>query len=318
MRVLSKATAALLVASTLLLPTSAQATTEDCSTAFSSAQVLANNGPSNLNPIPGTRIANEGIWQPTKIKVAGQVAIKTARVRFDNVHGKNYATVIWLNPSLLAFKQIPGKTIPQKGLGPGKVPAALKPCYVAAFTGGYLMKDSEGGAQYDGKTVKNLINGIGTLITYTDGTIDVVKWPDSDRNKVIAQARQNLKLIVEDGVSKVPHSEPHNSWGWVWNGTGINKNDVQRTGVGIKADGTVVWVMGANLNATNLANLLIRAGAVRALALDMNKGFANGYLYGPYHTKTNTGGIIDPNITQWPSRFWNATQRDFVAVFARP
>jgi hypothetical protein len=179
------------------------------------------------------------------------------------------------------------------------------------------MKDSEGGAQYGSTTIGTMKNNIATLVTYTDGSIDVITWPNVNPNKTVAELRQNLPLIVENGVSKVPAGEPHNSWGWVWNGTGKNKNDVMRTGVGIRPDGTILWVMGANLNATNLANLLIRGGAVRAMALDMNKGFANGFLYGPYHTLTKPGGIIDPNITQWPARFWNPAQRDFVAIFSR-
>lgn len=308
----------LLVALTLGISSPAHSITTDCSNTFSPAQVFSNSSPDDIAPIQGTKIPDEGKWKPTLIKVSGHVAIKTTRVRFDRQHGQAYATLIWLNPELLAFKQIPGKTIPKPGISSGRVTNNLRPCYVAAFTGGYLLKDSQGGATYGSNQVKPLVNGIGTLVTYTDGSIDVVKWPNSDPSKTIAATRQNLKLIVENGISRVPKSEPHNSWGWVWNGTGINNNDVQRTGVGIRSDGTVVWVMGANLNATNLANLLIRAGAIRAIALDMNKGFANGYLYGPYHTKTKVGGIIDPNVTQWPGRFWGNAQRDFIAVFARP
>ena len=309
---------ALSAALSLGIASPAEATGNSCSIEFPSAQVLSGTNPARISPIAGTPLLNEGVWQDTKIKVAGQAAIKTTRLRFDTVHGKKYATVIWLDPNLLSFKQIPGKSIPKTGLGTGRVPANLRTCYMAAFTGGYLMKDSLGGAQYGSKTIGALKNNIATLVTYNDGSLDVVKWPNVNPNKTVAELRQNLKLIVENGASKVPAGEPHNSWGWVWNGTGINKNDVQRTGVGVRADGSIIWVIGADLNATNLANLLIRGGAVRAMALDMNKGFANGYLYGPYHTKTKAGGIIDPNVTQWPGRFWNPAQRDFVAVFARP
>ena len=307
----------LVAATALVFPAPAIATSTTCQTAFSSAQISPSVAPTNLTPLSGTKIPSEGVWKSTKIKVNGHVALKTTRVRFDKIHGSSYATLIWIDSKLLAFKQIPGLTVPKKGLGTGKVSKSMRACYMAAFTGGYLMTDSGGGAKYGSTTVAPMKKKMGTLVTYTDGSMDVVKWPNIDATKRVAELRQNLKLIVENGISKVPAGEPHNSWGWVWHGTGINNNDVRRTGVGIRSDGTIVWVMGAELNATNLAKVLIRGGAIRAMALDMNKGFANGYLYGPYHTKKTVGGIIDPNMTIWPSRFWNAAQRDFIAVFSR-
>ena len=304
----------------------AAATSTDCTNAFDIASSRPSDAPTNITPIAGTPLANEGVWQDTRITVAGNVAVKTTKLRFDRAHGKATATIIWLDPKELAFGQVPGISDPINNHGAtGKVSPSLKACYVAGFAGGYLTRtkathnnDSQGGAIYSANAVLPMVNGKATLVTYTDGSIDVVDWPNWDHSKPIAQARQNIKMLVNDGVSQVRVPEKHNAWGWVWLGTGVNANDVPRSGVGIRADGTVVWALGNHLNATNLASLLVRAGAVRAMALDMNKGFANGFFYGPYHTTKVVGHKIDSSMVGSPTRFWSPNQRDFVAVFTRP
>lgn len=313
----------------LLAPQPSLATTTTCSNAFPGATILQTSQPTNIGKQFGGTNASEGVWSSTKFVIHGQTAIKTTRVQFS---AGRYATMVWLDPNLVSFSQIPGTTSPIDKFGTGKIPDSLRPCYLAAFTGAYLMKDSQGGAIYNGvqttpvkdpktKKVVNtgaMVDGKATLVTYSDGTLDVVAWPNINHSKTLSSARQNLPLIVQNGVSQVPVNEPHNSWGWVWQGTGVHTNDVYRSGIGVRADGTIVWVLGAKLNATGLANLLIRGGAVRAMALDMNKGFANGVFYGPYHTAKVVGIPINPDAPTRVTRFWNTNIRDFVAVFARP
>jgi hypothetical protein len=88
---------------------------------------------------------------------------------------------------------------------------------------------------------------------------------------------------------------------------------VWRSALGIRADGTVVYCIGPVLSAKSLADMMVRAGAVRAMPLDMNSAYANGFLYGPY----GSGKRIDPNIYREPDRFWAPSERDFVAVYAK-
>ena len=58
---------------------------------------------------------------------------------------------------------------------------------------------------------------------------------------------------------------------------------VWRSGVGITADGALVYVGGPGLNITDLADLLVRAGAVRAMELDINTDWVNFSAYRPAH-----------------------------------
>lgn len=311
--------AALVIAfSVLASPTIVKAATDSCNTSLTKPTYHAEYDPQPITPIAGKRLPNEGSWTNTKLSRHGIPVVKTTKLRFDKAHGSDFATLVWLDTSLVYFKQIAGFKVPKPGISDGKVPAGLKPCYLAGFTGGYLMKDSKGGAKYGKTLVAPMVKGQATLVSYTDGTLDIVKWPATHPDKTVAQARQNLSLLVDSGKSKVPKPEGHNAWGWVWNGTGINQNDVQRTGVGVRPDGTILWVLGRNLNATNLASLLIRGGAVRAMALDMNLGYSNAYMYGPYHSANKAGVAFDNRMTGSPMRFWGAAERDFVAVFTRP
>jgi len=263
---------------------------------------------------PVTPLPDEGKWQSTLIKVNGSIAIRVARVRPDAIHTSYLATVAWLDPKLLAFTQVPGTDIPEGNFdrGNGQVPASLADYYVAGLCDGFLMRDSQGGYIYEGKVIKKMVDGKATLVTYTDGTIDVVKWGRDPIEKPIQAARQNLQLTVDGGQSQV-HDESQSKWGWVWEGVGSGKNLVWRSGLGIREDGSVVFVVGDALSAKTLSDLLVRAGAVRALPLDMNSAYANGFLYGPYK-----GGLrLDPKIYRQPDRFLIPSERDFVAVFMK-
>ncbi|MEY4452162.1 MAG: hypothetical protein RLZZ380_1283 [Actinomycetota bacterium] len=264
---------------------------------------------------PVSPLAGEGEWTPTKIQVNGNTAIWIAQIRPDEVHTSYWATVTWFDPKLVAFAQVPGTKIPEvTGLEDrtGQVPANLKRFYVAGLNGGFLMRDSQGGYQFGGKVYKRLIGGKASLVTYNDGSIDVVQWGRDSVRQDIQSLRQNMELIVDGGKSQV-ESEDQSKWGWVWQGVGSGKNLVWRSAVGVRADGTLVYVIGAAMSAKSLGDVLVRAGAERAILLDMNSAYANGFLYGPYR-----GGLkLDPASTRSPERFWLPSERDFIAVYAK-
>jgi hypothetical protein len=268
-----------------------------------------------VSPVKKTT-SGEGEWVGTKVKVNGTTAIRIARIRPDTQHTSVYATMVWFDSSLLGFQLISGYSSPSGNFnhGDGKVSKKLKPFYVAGFNSAFLMADSQGGFVYNGKNVSKLRRGKATLVTYPDGHVDVIKY-GRDVIGNYTSARQNLNLIVDGGVSMVKN-ENQAQWGWAWHGVGNDGNLVWRSAVGVRADGTVVYVVGQVLSAQSLADMMVRAGAVRAMALDMNSGYANGYLYGPY-LKGNQGKKFDPDIPVDSSRFFNASERDFVAVFMK-
>ena len=65
---------------------------------------------------------------------------------------------------------------------------------------------------------------------------------------------------------------------------------VWRSGVGVTSTGAIVYVGGPSLNITDLADVLVRAGAVRAMELDINTDWVNFASYAP----SVPGGLAAP------------------------
>ena len=265
---------------------------------------------SPVEPLDG-----EGEWASTRVRVNGNTAIRIAQIRPDDKHTSYWATVTWFDPKLLAFAQVPGTKVPEvEGLDgrTGRVPEKLQPFYVAGLNGGFLMRDSQGGYSFEGKIYKRLIDGKASLVTYNDGSFDVVQWGRDPVKSNIQSVRQNMELIVDGGVSQVVN-EDQSKWGWAWQGVGSGKNLVWRSAIGIRYDGSMVYVIGGVMSAKSLGDVLVRAGARRAILLDMNEAYANGFLYGPY----KGGKKLDSASPRSPERFWLTSERDFIAVYAK-
>jgi hypothetical protein len=89
--------------------------------------------------------------------------------------------------------------------------------------------------------------------------------------------------------------------------------------VGITANGALVYVGGPGLNITDLANLLVRAGAVRAMELDINTDWVNFSSYKP----STPEGLASPTngtellagMTGTPARYFETWwTRDFITM----
>ena len=272
------------------------------------------SAPANLTSPATKPMAGEGVWQPTKIMVNGQVAIRITRVRPDNIHTSFLDTLIWMDPKLLAFQQIPGTLEPTGHYdhGTGMISQDLRQFYVAGINGGYKTVNMHGGFYYKGQTVIPLRDNVATLLTYPDGSIDVANWGHDKIKPGYISARQNLPMLVENGKNQVTDNNAA-QWGSLAWGTASGGNFVWRSAIGVRADGTVVHLVGPSMSQSDLADLMVRAGAVRAMCLDMNNGWASSFLYGPY----GKGVPVDPQIPRSPSRFLLSSTRDFIAVFAK-
>ena len=78
---------------------------------------------------------------------------------------------------------------------------------------------------------------------------------------------QNVVLLVDHGQLAPSATYTDNAiWGYTLGGGYV----VPRSGIGVTADGALVYVAGPALTAKSLAESLQRAGAVRAMTLDIN------------------------------------------------
>ena len=271
-------------------------------------------------------LAGEGKWSPAgRYTANGIPAVYTTFIRPDAIHTSYVVGVAWMDTKILSGQLYSGSQIP--GGGPytltAPISATASKTIVAAFNAGFRMQDANGGYYTDNKLIIPLRPGAATAIIYKDGTMNVGEWgrdfsmaPDAAGSPV-ASVRQNLDLIVENGKA-VPGLAAQNSpkWGITLGGT----FNVWRSGLGVTKDGALVYVGGPALSISDLANVLVRAGAVRAMQLDINTGWVQYSIFNGAIGKPLNGSTAVPllNGMESPTRYFaNWWNRDFFTMSLR-
>jgi hypothetical protein len=266
----------------------------------------------------------DGQWHPAGRPVDGHPAVyETTLLPPPGTAGPpEEAGVAWMDTPLLRAQLYSGSLSP--GGGPWKLTAPILPqaakTLVAVFNGGFKFPASEGGYYAEGKLVYPMHVGGASLVIYRNGTATVGEWGrDVSMTPDVIAVRQNLTLLVDHG-QPVPGLDPNDASVWgVTLGGGPN---VWRSGVGVTADGALVYVMGPDLEITQLAALLARAGCVRAMTLDMNPDWTEFATYAPIPSTAPAspanGSSLLPGTVQGPGTFFEAWwARDFITMSAR-
>jgi hypothetical protein len=123
-------------------------------------------------------------------------------------------------------------------------------------------------------------------------------------------ARQNLPLIVSGG-----RPNPSLSDGAEWGVTLGNAVRVWRSGVGVDAHGDLIYAAANDQTVGSLAQILIRAGAIRAMELDINSYWVTCITYG--QPAAGRPSSLLPGMTRGPERYLSPDDRDFLAVYLR-
>jgi hypothetical protein len=281
---------------------------------------LAKIGPAHL-PIPlrmtspaGQWLPGEGVWHPVGRLVGGIPAVYETWVRPDAVHTSLVIGVAWMDTKLLRATLYSGSLIPGGGPYRHSAPVAGSAArsLVAAFNGGYYT---------DGRVVAPLRNGAASFVIYRNGSVNIGSWGrDASLTPNVVSVRQNLDLLVDNG-KPIPGLNPNDTTQWGF--TLGNAVYVWRSGVGITANGALVYVGGPGLNITTLADTLARAGAVRAMELDINTDWVS---FATYHPRSPTGLATPTNGTDLlpgmfgqPDRYFQSWwARDFFTMSVRP
>jgi hypothetical protein len=195
--------------------------------------------------------------------------------------------------------------------GSASVPAATRARLLAVFNSGFKHVDSQGGFFAGGHLFEPLRQGQGTIVGTTDGRVDIRAWTGgSTPGPGVTFARQNLPLIV-DGGRPNPTLGDSSKWGT----TVGNSVLVWRSGIGVDRAGNVLYAAANYQSAKGLARILIHAGAVRAIELDINSywvsfnAFALPGARGP--------AKLLPDIGRPATRYLSPDDRDFFAVYRR-
>jgi hypothetical protein len=152
------------------------------------------------------------------------------------------------------------------------------------------------------------------------GPLPVADWGrDATLTKHVVAVRQNLNLLV-DGGKPVPGLKANDTSQWGY--TLGNQVYVWRSGIGVTSDGALVYVGGPGLNITTLANLLVRAGAVRGMETDINIDWVNFATYDPGNATGSAtpgnGTLLLANMTGTTARYFESWwTRDFFTMSAR-
>ncbi len=271
------------------------------------------------HPLPG-----EGVWHVAGRTTANGIpTIYEAFVRPNNINTSYVVGVAWMDPTLLRAQLYSGSYIPGGYHFSHSAPitAAASKTLVAAFNAGFRMQDANGGYYTDGRTILPLRNGAASVVIFKDGTMTLGAWGTKGftMNNQVASVRQNLRLLVNDGKPVPGLANPNSiAWGKTLGGT----FSVWRSGLGVTKDGAIIYVGGPALSIQDLANVLVRAGAVRAMELDINTDWVQYSVFnGPLNAPINGGNgtKLLSAMNGPPSRYfttwWN---RDFFTMSLRP
>nr|WSX73302.1 phosphodiester glycosidase family protein [Streptomyces sp. NBC_00899]WSX80632.1 phosphodiester glycosidase family protein [Streptomyces sp. NBC_00899] len=268
-----------------------------------------------MRPLVGPALPGEGVYR-TLAAAHGQPIVQGTYVRPDGAHTSYEAAVAWISGKYSRFQLHPGFREPGGTFDvPPTIPEGMRTGLVATWNGGFRITDggSRGGFYLDGKTAGELRDGAASEVFYRDGSFRIGVWGrDVRMTPDVTGVRQCLELMVDDG-RVVPDIGNDSKWGV----SDQSRMFVPRSGVGVTAQGDVVMVVGQALSAQTLAQLMQRAGAVRAMPLDMNRAWPSFMSYDGTRnpadpTPTNILDFEDP-----PDRYYTQATRDFVAVYAR-
>jgi hypothetical protein len=271
--------------------------------------------PPNIVPIASPALAGEGVWKPIGREVAGAPVAWVTYLRPDAVHTSELIGVVHfdmahLSATLHAGTDVPGGSGWKHG---PRIDASDYPRVVAAFNSAFKLNGSHGGYYSEGRTVSALVNDRASLVTYADGHADVALWGrDATMTPAVTSVRQNLVLLVDNG-----QLAPDLSSSYRWGGTVGSGVYVWRSAVCVDAHHDLVYAAGPALNVTTLAQVMQRAGCVRAMELDINSWWVTLMTYTPDGRGGVTPWKLLSSMVRNPDRYLVNGTRDFIEIDTR-
>ena len=247
---------------------------------------------------PGGSVA----WHPAGRQVLGRTVLYLGSA--------GGADLAWMPPNLVRPVVVPGSSDPG---GPwpwgGEVDPGNRSYLVAAFNGGFMWGDFNGGVLAFGHSFRDLAAGQASFVVFADGSFTVGLWGrDVNPGPNVVAVRQNLSMLV-DGGAPTPAAGSPGSWGH-----SVGTVTTMRSAVGVDAKGGLVWA-GGGLSPLALANALVAGGAVRGMEMDINPAWVNFNLYQP-----GLDGVVHGSPVYGatgPDRYLSPNSRDFIAVVIR-
>ncbi len=272
--------------------------------------------PPPVEPVLAQPLPGEGVWKPAGPSVNGGPPVLVTTFRPERDYPQIVAYVAWFDRTRTAIAFYPGRYEPPKAAvrGPMMVPPGQRWRLLATFNGGFTYADGLNGSTDNGRVNEPLKDGNATLVGYSDGRIDIVKWSGGlNAGPDVAWARQSLAPIVWNGrLNPTLNTDPNSpQWGYTLGGV----TRVWRTGVGIDRRGNLVYVAAPDQTVITIAKLLQHVGAVRAMEFDINPYWHTLITY--THRHGLGPRMVGPNPAHTATRYLVPDDRDFFAVYKR-
>lgn len=283
--------------------------------------MVVTNGVAHLaapSPVPlvvRPALPGEGKWLPVGPLVHGVPGMYEAQFRADDVYTSQITSAVWIDPTLFRISLVPGAEEPG-GTWP-EAPdlvgqAALQA--VAAFNGGFRFQDAHGGFYLDGRQAVPLQDGAASMVIYDNGRVNIGSWGhEVSMTPQVKAVLQNLVPIVDNGQAAPSATYSDDA---IWGATLGAQTVIARSGIGVTADGGLVYVAGPALTAKSLAESLQRAGAVRAMALDLNPEWVTFNFFSHNAAGVVSGTKLYPQMQRPADRYLGPSPeaRDFFVV----
>jgi len=189
------------------------------------------------------------------------------------------------------------------------------------------MNQARGGYYTEGRMIDPLRAGAASLVIYADGSVGIGVWGrDVTMTPQVVSVRQNLLPLVAGRPTPRSASARWQAWGSTCGAASCGPTvpgieHQWRSGLGITADAALVYVAGPALDPLQLAQLLVRAGAVRAMQLDINPEWPVFVTYDPPaggRATAANGRKLLAGTAQGPgTSFEPGWARDFITMSAR-
>jgi hypothetical protein len=269
--------------------------------------------PPHVPPVFAHPLPGEGVWRRTGPSIAGSPPVLVTTFRTERDYPRIVAYVAWFDHTRTSVAYYPGRYEPPHApdRGPMSVPYGERWRLLATFNSGFIYTDGRNGSSIGGREYEPLKAGLATLIAYRNGRVDVKTWTGGPvAGPRVAFARQSLPLIVDHGRLN-PGLNDSSQWGFTLG----NAVRVWRTGAGVDRHGNLIYAAADYQTVTTLAKILQRAGAVRAMQLDINPEWPTLITYTHHHGLVPTKVV--PNYQQPATRYLVPDDRDFFAVYRR-
>ena len=267
--------------------------------------------PPPIKPVIHPALKGEGVWHAAAAGAGPNPPVLLTTFRSDPEYPQFVAGVAWIDHTQTHLTYVPGLVEPPEisHRGPAEVPQSLRKQVVATFNGGFPLETSNAGLIYRGEIIAPMVNGIATVVEYKDGRIDIVKWESGENpSPRVWFAKQNLPPIIYEG-----RLNPDLSDGPEWGATVNNAVRVWRSGLGVDSHGNLIYAAANYQTVGSLAEILQRAGAVRAIELDINEDWTSFISY--RHPGAVEPSNLLPEMYRPAERYLTPDERDFFAVY---